>query len=310
MRELIFANPWYKLISFLLALAAWAYVQSQTVAPASITAELVWTFPPGLAPTQIPPRGARVQIRGVPLVTRPHVETSPTIALDVSTYEAGQHAVSLRSHIAAELGTKVEVVDVSPSNIDLTLDEIHRRKLSVNPVIVGEVADGFEVDSIRFDPQLAEVEGPRKTLLALDRLNTLPLDVSGLTRSTKIPVRLDLPKTLEAVGSSIEARIEVAAMFEQRVLGQVPVMVFNVDGFVTSTDTVEVTLEGPSGALRALPREQVVAFVHLPEDPIREQYQAYLGPKDGVRIQVLHPASGDVRAVSVQPAMITVRKTP
>ena len=69
---------------------------------------------------------------------------------------------------------------------------------------------------------------------------------------------------------------------------------------------MQVTLEGPAAALRAMSAEEVLAFVHLPNAPTRTRYEAAWGPEEGLRVRVVHPGDEEVVVISMEPAVAEV----
>jgi diadenylate cyclase len=58
------------------------------------------------------------------------------------------------------IGTKVQLLDVDPSTLNLTLALIVERAVPVTPQLVGELSDGIELKSIRVTPTEINVLSP------------------------------------------------------------------------------------------------------------------------------------------------------
>jgi YbbR domain-containing protein len=200
----------------------------------------------------------------------------------------------------------VEVLSVAPSAVRFVLDEITTRKVNVSPVLVGEPPEGFEISEVTLDPAVIEVRGPRSAVAAIDEIRTQPIDVSGLTETGSRQVVLDPPRGVTAEGLPPFARIAVRSRRARRTLEGVPVHVRAHWDWRPTPETVAVTLEGRASALEAVSPEEVIAVVVVPESVHRRTFEAWWGPQDGVRVEVLHPAG--VEAAAVQPPSVQVTR--
>jgi hypothetical protein len=165
------------------------------------------------------------------------------------------------------------------------------------------------VDVALTEPSVVEVEGARMTVEKLESVATEAIDVSNLSRDLVTQVKLDLPRLVRATTEVLpEATVRVTPLLERRILGAVPVLVWQQYGWVPQQETVEVTVEGPAGALREAGPDTVIAVVHLPDTPERDKYEASFGPNEGVRLRVVHPRGDQVKIVKVVPDVVEVQR--
>ncbi|MFT4626620.1 MAG: YbbR domain-containing protein [Myxococcota bacterium] len=307
--EQITRNPGYKLLSLAVAVAAWVYVQGGEEQEARIRARLVWELPEGLVPVEPPTQEVTLEVRGTRAATRRAHDRDLTIALDATALPTGTHEILVEGLQVEGLGTSVELLGVSPETIQLELDEIARRNVAILAVQVGEPAPGYAVSGIAIEPAVVPITGPRVTVERLREISTAPIDISGLRTDASIAVALELPRGVELYGDIepiLRASVSVAPNLEREVIANVPVQVWQEAGWYTAVQTVAVTLEGPASELRSLAPEEVVAFVHLPEAPDRDRYEAPYGPSEGLRLRILHARSDDVTVVRVEPSSVEV----
>jgi YbbR domain-containing protein len=100
-------------------------------------------------------------------------------------------------------GNAVRPVDLTPSTARVTVPVFTDKKtkvLPVNPVVTGTPAAGFEIGSIAVKPETVTVQGEADKLAALDRVDTLPVPVTGASSSVTDSVGLDLPTGILPVG--------------------------------------------------------------------------------------------------------------
>jgi len=74
------------------------------------------------------------------------------------------------------------------------------RTLPVNPVVTGDPAAGFEIASVDVEPPVMLVEGDADQLAELVRLDTAQIPMAGVSSDLTVSVGLDLPTGILAVG--------------------------------------------------------------------------------------------------------------
>ena len=93
-------------------------------------------------------------------------------------------------------------VDVTPPTARVTIpvfSDQQSRTLPVNPVITGNPAAGFEIESVTVDPQVALVAGDAEELAKLDEVDTEPIPMTGVSTDQIVKVALALPTGVVAV---------------------------------------------------------------------------------------------------------------
>jgi hypothetical protein len=300
-------NPQYKLLSVCIALGVWAYVQNDEVLETHVTTPVNWILPDGLVTVEGLPMNATARVRGTRRSTRKATESHLELTVDLSQLNVGPHDVVFESHPIDGMPSGVSTLGFVPPGVALTLDEVAYRNVEVVPVLVGEPAAGYTVDAVDLSPAVVELAGPRQTVAAVREARTQPIDISGMTSDGTIQIALDLPRSIElAKTMSLSASVSVAPLLERRILGRVPVHIWRSSAWRPEDVEVEVTLEGPAAALRDVETETTVAFVHLPDKPEKDRYEAPFGPNEGVRLRVLHPGGEEVSVVKVKPARVRV----
>ncbi len=303
----LIAHPAYKLLSVMLALTAWLYVQSNTVVESKLRIPVLWMVPDQLGTVEALPTMATLQLRGTRIAMRNANASAASLTMDLVQLGQGSHQLDLDPLGVRGLPAGVEVESVSPASLRVVLDELVNRRVPVLAEQVGEPAPGFRVEQITIDPSVVEVRGPRALLKGLDAVSITPLDVTGLAADAIVEVQVQPPRAV-SLAEDVHARasVRVVPELEQRVFASVPVEVWRQPDWRSEVDTVEVTLEGPTGLIREMTTEEVVAFVHLPDRPERASYEAALGPERGLRVRVLHPGGEEVRVLSMEPMQIPV----
>jgi len=299
-------HPLAKLASLLLAGAIWFYVQGEEIHDARVRAEIEWQLPPGVMAVEPLPTQVALTIRGTLVATRRARDVPVRISVDLRDAGVGEHGVDLSTATTQGLPSGLEVLNVAPNAVRFVLDEVTTRRAAVSAVLVGEPAEGFEIREVTLDPEVIEVRGPRSAVAGLDAIRTQPIDVSGITETGPRQVVLDLPRGVTLEGLPPVAQVAVRSRRERRLIEDVPVHVRGHWDWRPEPETVDVTLEGPASTLAAVSAESVVAVVVVPDAAVRQTFDAWWGPQDGVRLEVLHPAG--MEAAAVQPPSVRVTR--
>jgi YbbR domain-containing protein len=106
----------------------------------------------------------------------------------------------------------LELVSVEPNVIEVTLDSHATRFVLIEPQFTGEPAAGARVLGARVIPNQALVAGPASRLEALERVRTLPIDLSGHARDFEQEVAVRPPEPLISIQE--QSIVNVAVQLE------------------------------------------------------------------------------------------------
>lgn len=203
----------------------------------------------------------------------------------------------------------VSNLELSQNQVTVTVPiqesaDFANRVISVN--IVGEPAPGYRVLNTSVDPPSVLVTGRPSQLEQPFRVQTEPIDVTGLTESFSTRVSLVLPTgiTLDEV-QEIVATVEIEPFSSTKVFNR-PIEVLGLASDLQALiqpETARVVLFGPLPVLDAMPEQEVEVTVDLfgLRPGVYELEPTVTIPNRGLEIR------------SVQPALITViiaRPTP
>ncbi|NCG19801.1 MAG: hypothetical protein GWP91_12400 [Rhodobacterales bacterium] len=300
-------NPIFKLLSFVLAILSWWYVQQEQVHETRIRASVDWQLRDGLISPDLLPSQVTLTVRGTGLGLKRAKEARVRLPVDIRASGVGQHEVEFTSFDVQGLPEGLEVLGCSPTAIRFTLDEIDQRNVNVTAVLVGEPDAGHIIEKVTFVPPVVQISGPRSVVSKLMEIPIKPLDVSTLNTLSVLPAVLNLPRGVTIVGPStaLVANIDIAPELERRVISGVPISVWSQNGWASRPTVVEVTLEGASQALAQIQPIDVAAFVHLPDQPENPFYVVPFGPSEGVRVRI-SVAGQKVHIAKVDPPKIEV----
>lgn len=198
--------------------------------------------------------------------------------------------------------TGVSNLEVSDNQVTVTIPiqeaaDFANKVISVN--VVGDPAPGYRVLNTSVDPPSVLVTGRPSQLELPFRVQTEPIDVTGLTESMQTRVSLVLPSgiTLDEV-QEIVATVEIEPFSSTKIFNR-PIEVLGLNEeleAVIQPETARVVLFGPLPALDALPEQEVEVTVDVfgLEEGTFELEPTVSIPDRGLEIR------------SVQPALITV----
>jgi len=182
---------------------------------------------------------------------------------------AGEYSFFLSpSDINNPPGTKV--VSIEPSEIKVELDKIIKRKLPVEPEIIGEPAAGYKLDKekIKLDPNTCLISGPKRIINSITYIKTKPIDVTGRIRPfTK---RVELERLVEgqpAAQELIELTIPIEEDYTRKEFKDISLHILGgpLESFrvKTSPEKVNLILGGKRPVLDKLNPAELITYVKI-----------------------------------------------
>jgi len=206
-------------------------------------------------------------------------------------------AVDVNGNDIKEVKIEPDIVEVS---ISLTRGYPEKR-LAVKPKIVGKPAPGYYVSEILSSPDEIRIFGNYSKINSIEFLETIPIDVSGITKtlSVKVPPTLDEGLNIaEGEVELIEVAIQVKEVIINKTLKNIPVLPQNVSPFVSceiKPEVVDITVEGKNVLVNKLEAEDIKAFVKFMDNFKVEQK---------VKVQVEFPEG--ISVIKIKPEEVTV----
>lgn len=203
-----------------------------------------------------------------------------------------------------KLGIALRGLDVTPPTARVTIpvfSDLQNKTLPVNPVITGSPAAGFEIASVTVAPQVALVAGNADQLAQLNRVDTDPIPMTGVSANQTIEVGLALPTGVVAVGEEkIAVSIKIRPVTGTRTFSAGLRLVGPGSdlNYALSTDRVLVTIGGSTADLDRLSGAALVLDLDVS------------GLKVGVHdVQVTANLPAGTTLVAASPTSVTVSIT-
>lgn len=290
-----------KVLAITLASVLWFTVAGEHVVERSLRVPLaVSNLPPSLEIAGDLPESVDVRVRGS-AAQLSRLETGDIVAmLDLVTARSGSRLFHLR---ADEVGVPygIEVAQVNPPTILLSLERSIRRIVPIVPTTDGDPAPGFVVGRISAEPSTVLVVGPESRVREVGSATTEPVEIDGRSERVRDVVTVgvaDAAVRLVEQPLSATVVIEILPAPIERVVTGVPVRERNLAsrlGHRIVPEVVSVGMRGQREALGRIRPDTIDAFVDL----------AGLGPgKYNLRVQV--DPSEEVGVGDVTPTVVTV----
>lgn len=175
-----------RILAIVLALTLWIYVQAQQ--PQSVhegmqtfkDVEIQWNTNSNYIVTAITSRVADVTVRGQLDDINNLTKEDITITLELSEYQDGQHTVSL----VPQLPGGIRLYSVSPSKIDVVLDEWQSVQLPVELEFTAALPDDVVVQEVIIEPSIVTVEGAAVVIEDIAKI-IIPYDINLLGTATE-----------------------------------------------------------------------------------------------------------------------------
>lgn len=279
LRSAFTKNLSLKVLSLLLAALMWAFIASQERSGATefrfITPLVFKNIPSSLEVLSSPVQSVSVLVSVRRSLSGSLNPNNFQVAIDLSNQLPGafEYTLSERNvtYDSERLPPSMSVLRISPSVVPVELEETIRREVPIKPRFSGDLSEGHTIQAIELVPPRVEVIGARSTVESLDAIYTRPLDVQDLDTDVEMLVELELPDSVRrAPGQEdfFRAHIMVSDNPMRLLLRDIPVHFRNAEHiYRTSTETVNVFLEGPRPAVEDLSREDVSAFIDMSRYP-------------------------------------------
>ncbi len=131
-------------------------------------------------------------------------------------------------------GNPMTGVDIEPASVDLQVNirsKIGIKEVVVLPRVTGYVSPGYRIVELVVDPQTVSVSGGSDIVEGTDSIQTLPVDVSGLSSSITRTVALQVDPNISLLDNPsalVNVGIRVAPI-EQSLRVQLPVVIVLTD---------------------------------------------------------------------------------
>jgi YbbR domain-containing protein len=202
-------NLGLKLISLALAVGLWLAVARDPVAEVAVDVAIEFrNIPLNLEiSSEVIPK-AQIRLRGPERVVHRLQPSDVYAEIELSGLRPGEHTFDLTAKQIHE-PSELEVVQVVPSQFQLTFDTRLTRQVPVEPRVAGTFSPGYVLERVEVDPPNITISGPKNHVEAVESAITDSVDVSGTINRAAFTRRPYVSDPLVQVASPDPVRITV-----------------------------------------------------------------------------------------------------
>lgn len=217
-----------KILSVFIALGMWIMVVSghEETKEMTVPVKLINVSNGKVAIADYP--NVSVNIKGAARLMQSLANSDVLLNIDVAAFPNGQ---SIRRILPVDFKKPLglEIVDVKPAELRITLDDITAKDVRVLPSIIGEVKQGYMVESITLKPNSVNVTGAKSVLSKLENISTMPINLSERSKNFVQNVVLkDYDGVTKIQPSSVEVRVKLRENMVEHEFTNVPVECMNL----------------------------------------------------------------------------------
>jgi len=261
-------NLGIKVLSVVIAIAAFAVVQGERDAQRSIFVDVVKLMPAPDAAVMLVssvPEQVKVTLRGsrsrINALSREDIDP---VQMNLSDSSRRYYYFDLASF---DVPLGVSVVQVEPATVPLSWAQVAERQVPVRAHVTGQPRDGLQVKQpIAIVPSRVTIHGPALEVQSVGEVETELITIDGLEagqHNRRIPLERPPSHITYVEDFEVQVRIDVVPEIAERLLVRLEVAALGVGEFAVRPAVVDVALRGPARVLAALDPAQVVPFVDL-----------------------------------------------
>ena len=144
--------------------------------------------------------------------------------------------------------------------------------LMIKPRIIGKPAPGYYISQILVNPDKINIYGNYSKINDLEFLETIPIDVSGITKTLAVKVSPALTEGLYILEGEVqltEVSIQVEENIIQKTLENMPIIIENASPFIfcdTEPQNAKIIIEGKSILINEIEKENIKIFVKFTDN--------------------------------------------
>jgi len=190
------------------------------------------------------------------------------------------------------LQTEPEIMEVS---IFITRG-YPEKTLIIKPRTIGKPAPGYYISQILVNPDEISIYGNYSKINDLEFLETIPIDVNGITKTLAVkvpPVLVEGLYILEGEPQLTEVNIQVKENIIQKTLRDVPIKIENTSPFIScdiEPQNAEIIIEGKNILIDEIEKEDIKVFVKFTENlKISQEIKLEVQLPEGVSLIKVEP---------------------
>ena len=260
---LVIRNGWLKLISLMFACVLFLIVRTQQVREFTRVAKVRIVTADDVIVLGAQERPVDITVR-LPesLFSRQPTDEELMGEVDVRNEKVGKLRIRLSRDNFPALDKRYTLA-LSDPWMEVELDTLLRKRLSVKAVLLGLPKDNLEIDKVVVTPDEIDAIGARKELAKVDSISTSPINIENIDKNFSSLTRLVLDdfSSLKVKDDKVNVQVIVGPKKVVRVFHSVPIEVPGVKRIELRPAFVEVEIQGQKESLDLLKPTDVRAFL-------------------------------------------------
>ncbi len=209
-RDLLFHNLIWKLLSLAIAVVIWALVATEPELATFASVRLEYkNLPEGLEISSEPVSSVVLELSGPSGALRGMGDaTHPEVVLDMSGAASGVQTFSINDR-NVKLMRGVHLVRVRPSQVRFEFEPRRSNTVPVRVRFLGEGQNGYVVSTYHVDPPEMEIAGPRSHVARTTAVFADPIDLAHTTGTTEFHVNVFTDDSFVRFVNTPEAAVTV-----------------------------------------------------------------------------------------------------
>ena len=214
-RKVFVHNLGLKLVSLLLACGLWLAVARDPIAEVEMRVPIEFqNFPENMVIDSPSYTEAQVRVRGSERLISRLRSGDVHVEADLAGVRPGQRTFYLSAR-EARAPQDIDIVQIVPSQLQLSFDTRLTRTVEVHPRVVGTFASGVRISQVTADPSTIGITGPRRRVEAVEAAITDPVDATGTVNRGTFVTQASVPDPLIQVVRPTPIRVTVMMEREQ-----------------------------------------------------------------------------------------------
>ncbi|HLG13592.1 MAG TPA: CdaR family protein [Blastocatellia bacterium] len=219
---------------------------------------------PDLAVSKYDTLTARAVVRGPRDVLDSLRAGELTAVADLAGVEPGVRVIQLRLD---PVPPSVEVREVVPRSIRVTVERVVRREVTVRPRFDGNPPAGYEVAGWRITPPTASISGAESLVRDIGEVSTETVGLADKTATFSLQVAIDIgTPNVNVEDRTVQLTVNISEIKKERVFDRIPVELLGAPANSLVTPAfLRVTVHGAASAIDAMMPSDIQAALDFEE---------------------------------------------
>lgn len=300
MSNIFNSRVWTFFVALALSVLIWLFVRGELEIKEIIEVELIYKKNTQVVALVPKPRALRVEVRGSAALVHAFSQKEHVLEINYAQEPIGKMVRgNLESELRRDFPNEIEIVRVDPRELQLELDDYGTKTLVLTPDLQGSLAEGYEIDSVKVQPERALFGGAKSRLNSRDAFTLPPLDLKEVKGDYSREFSIS-PKGDADLWPIKQESVRVQVKIREKTVEKELKVPIGFDGgalqAAISPPTIALKIEGPFTQVNALTPEDFRVYLE-PEGLKPGLYRRAVAMKvpEGIVLVDNHPRYFSIR---------------